>query len=170
MYGLDNPSVATSPPYKALIAQASDRERHLISHLAILDRRIYQSYSVKVNPQNSSNVFPGKFILVVEMVVKPELDEEFNRWYEEEHIPGIAKVPGWHRARRYKLVNRIESKAINEGLVHEYLAIHEWSHDTYMDTPEFEATLTTPWSVKILKEVTASNTRCLAIHKDIQPI
>ena len=28
-------------------------------------------------------------------------DEEFNKWYNEEHLANMAKVPGWRRVRRY---------------------------------------------------------------------
>lgn len=102
------------------------------------------------------------------MLVNPGLDEEFNRWYEEEHIPDIAKVPGWCRTRRYKLFHTIESKGTKEGPVYNYLAIHEWSHGTYRDTPEYAAALATPWFAKILKDGTVVNARCFAIHKQIQ--
>jgi hypothetical protein len=166
IYDLSHPSVATSESYKALGLRASDRERDIIAHLTTLDRRIYEIYSVKVNPQNSSNLFPGKFIAVAEMLVQPELDEEFNRWYEE-HISHMAKVPGWNRTRRYKLFSRLESKGTNEAPAPNYLAIHEWSNDTYRDTPEFAA-LATPWTLKMLKEVTVFNARRFEIHKEIQ--
>ena len=49
-YDLTSPSVASSEPYKALAAKASDRERDFISRLATLNHRIYESYSIKVNP------------------------------------------------------------------------------------------------------------------------
>lgn len=103
------------------------------------------------------------------MLVKSELEEEFNRWYEEEHMPDLSKVPGWYRGRRYKLISGVElAKQVNEKPLHNYLAIHEWSHDTYMDTPEFAATLTTPWSTRMLKEVTEVYARRFVIYKDIQ--
>lgn len=154
-YDLQDPAAATSQHYKALTAQASDPDRHFINHLATIDGRIHGSYSITVNPQTSPNLFPGK---LAEMLVKPKLEDEFNRWYKEEHIPDIARVPGWYRTRRYKLIGSIEPKGTNEGPVHNYLAIHEWSHDTYRDTPEYAA-LTTSWTTKMLKEVTAVNTR-----------
>jgi len=170
IYDLNSPSVAFSEPYKALAAKASDRERRLIPQLATLNRRIYESYSVKVNPQNPPNVLPGNFITVITMLVKPELEEEFNRWYEEEHMSDLGKVPGWYRGRRYKLISSVELANLgnNEKPTHNYLAIHEWANDTYPDTPEFAATLTNPWTTRILKEVTEVNGRGFVIHKEIQ--
>ena len=41
------------------------------------------------------------FHYVVETDVMPGALEDFHRWYEEEHLPGLARVPGTVRARRY---------------------------------------------------------------------
>lgn len=38
---------------------------------------------------------------VVETDVLPDAAEDFNRWYDTEHLPGLAAVPGTVRARRY---------------------------------------------------------------------
>ena len=168
-YDLTSPSVASSEPYKALAAKASDRERDLVSKLATLNRRIYEPYSIKVDPHVAQDALPGKFILVAEILVQPELEEEFNRWYEEEHIPLLSKVPGWHRTRRYKLISSVElAKGASDDPVPNYLAIHEWSNGAYMDTPELKAAATTPWSTKILGEASKVIFRHFAIYSIIQ--
>ncbi|MDP1534938.1 MAG: hypothetical protein Q8L92_15285, partial [Rubrivivax sp.] len=41
------------------------------------------------------------FHYVVETDVLPEFDADLNAWYDEEHLPGLAAVPGTVRARRY---------------------------------------------------------------------
>jgi hypothetical protein len=38
---------------------------------------------------------------VVETDVLPEHESEFNAWYDQEHLPGLAGVPGTVRAARY---------------------------------------------------------------------
>ncbi|MET7392876.1 hypothetical protein ABZS66_05190 [Dactylosporangium sp. NPDC005572] len=47
---------------------------------------------------------PGVMIAMFDI---PEaLDEEFNAWYDEEHIPEkVGRVPGFLRARRYKALD-----------------------------------------------------------------
>jgi hypothetical protein len=42
----------------------------------------------------------GGFHYVVETDVSEVNDEEFNAWYDTEHLPGLAKVPGTISARR----------------------------------------------------------------------
>lgn len=39
---------------------------------------------------------------VVETDVRPEMEADFNAWYDEEHLPGLAGVPGTVRARRWR--------------------------------------------------------------------
>ena len=37
-----------------------------------------------------------RIVLVVLTDVVPEMEEQFNRWYNEEHIPRLLQVPGVH--------------------------------------------------------------------------
>lgn len=45
----------------------------------------------------------GSTILVVMMDVDPEHEDDFNRWYNEEHLPERLEIPGYISARRFKL-------------------------------------------------------------------
>jgi hypothetical protein len=45
---------------------------------------------------------PAPFHYVVETDVSPELETDFNRWYDREHLPGLASVPGTVRAWRFR--------------------------------------------------------------------
>ncbi len=45
---------------------------------------------------------PVNFHYVVEADVLPENDAQLNAWYQDEHLPGLASVPGTIRAARYR--------------------------------------------------------------------
>jgi hypothetical protein len=45
-------------------------------------------------------------ILVVVVDVLPEHEDEFNRWYDEEHIPEKRATPGFRSARRFRSHDR----------------------------------------------------------------
>jgi hypothetical protein len=45
----------------------------------------------------------GGTILVVMMEVDPAHEDEFNRWYNDEHLPERLEIPGYVSARRFKL-------------------------------------------------------------------
>ena len=59
----------------------------------------------------------GKALLVVFMEPKAGTEAEFNRWYNEHHVPERVSVPGILGARRYELCE-------GEGAT-KYLAIYE---------------------------------------------
>ena len=45
----------------------------------------------------------GTTVLVVTMDVDPEDEAEFNKWYNEQHLPERMEIPGYVSARRFKL-------------------------------------------------------------------
>ena len=46
----------------------------------------------------------GRGLLMVYSDVAPEHDAEYNRWYNEEHIPERLSIPGVLSAARYQAV------------------------------------------------------------------
>ena len=45
----------------------------------------------------------GSTMLVVTMEVDEADEEEFNKWYNEQHLPERMTIPGYVSARRFKL-------------------------------------------------------------------
>jgi hypothetical protein len=43
----------------------------------------------------------AKWLMVVDLDLQPEIEEEWNRWYDEIHQPEIVECPGFERATRY---------------------------------------------------------------------
>ena len=90
----------------------------------------------------------GSGLMMVWCEVPPEIEGEFNRWYNEEHIAERLEIPGFLSAARYEAVSggpkhlavyEIESPAVVESEV--YLRYRanptEWSKRM---SPEFTAT------------------------------
>lgn len=73
----------------------------------------------------------GGTILVVMMEVDPEHEEEFNRWYNEEHLPERLEIPGYISARRFKLE---EGKGVLK-----YLCIWELEDASPLQSEEYKA-------------------------------
>jgi hypothetical protein len=42
----------------------------------------------------------------------PGMDREYNRWYDEQHVPDVLRIPGYQSARRYALV-RVETPGVS---------------------------------------------------------
>lgn len=45
----------------------------------------------------------AEYIYLVQMDIPAELEAEFNRIYDTEHVPNIVKAPGVHGCQRYRL-------------------------------------------------------------------
>ncbi|MFQ6111755.1 MAG: DUF4286 family protein [Nitrospinota bacterium] len=67
-------------------------------------------------------------LLVVSADVDPAHEEEFNHWYNTDHVPNIVKCPGFIACRRY-------NSTYGEP---RYLAIYELESEAALTTPEFK--------------------------------
>lgn len=43
----------------------------------------------------------GKYILIVTANAQPGEDDEFNRWYDDQHLGDVCQVPGVAGAKRF---------------------------------------------------------------------
>jgi hypothetical protein len=63
------------------------------------------------------------------MTPGPEVETAFNAWYDTEHLPALARVPGVLCARRYR------TGAGNP----KYVALYHLASPGVVDTPEWKA-------------------------------
>ena len=73
----------------------------------------------------------GGTILVVMMDVDPEHEDEFNEWYNDEHLPERLEIPGYVSARRFKLEE-------GEGVL-KYLCIWELEDGSPLQSEQYKA-------------------------------
>jgi hypothetical protein len=79
-------------------------------------------------------------LLVNGMSAAPEGEEEFNRWYNEEHIPALSAVPGCILARRFVATN---------GCPQKYLALYHLDSPDVVKTQAWAKAVETPWTLKV---------------------
>lgn len=55
--------------------------------------------------------FGSRPIFIWQHEMKPELDDEFQEWYQESYLPlQVADIPAWAAVRRYASVNREQTR------------------------------------------------------------
>jgi hypothetical protein len=135
LYELDSPDVIDSPGYKALAAEASDRDKSVGAGLATLDRRIYEQISEDGSPVGR----PAPMILAVAMSVPASAEEDLAAWYTEEHIPMLLEVPGWRRIRRFRLIRAMDAPGPD------FLSLHDLAGPEVLEEPRYRAAISTPW-------------------------
>jgi hypothetical protein len=89
------------------------------------------------------------YVYVVQMDIPSALEAEFNRIYDEEHVPRILKVPGVHACQRYRLAHSTQPD------MPRYLAIYEVGDAAVIDSPAWtEASDFGEWKPKIRPHTT----------------
>jgi hypothetical protein len=97
-------------------------------------------------------------MMVVLIDIDPAYEEEFDRWYREEHLPERLGLPGFRSARRFRL---------HEGDSATYLALYELDDVSAVHTPEYEGLFPqSPWSDRISAHFTY---RVRGIYSEITP-
>ena len=111
------------------------------------------------NGQHSQHI--GGTILVVMMDVDPEHEEEFNRWYNEEHLTERLEIPGYVSARRFKLEE-------GEGVL-KYLCIWELEDGSPLQSEEYRAQQQRPSELRD-RVHTYIKQRARGLYKQIYPL
>lgn len=81
---------------------------------------------------------PASHHYVVETDVAPAHEQEFNAWYTQEHLPGLARVPGTIRAARFQ----------REGSPR-YLACYHLTSPEVLHSAPWLAVRHTDWSSRV---------------------
>ena len=91
----------------------------------------------------------GSGIFLVYTDIDPAHDDEFNAWYNTEHLPDLLRLPGFLDAARYV--------AVKGGP--KYLAAYELESADAFDSPEFQKYRATPspWSRRMSPTVIGKN-------------
>lgn len=76
---------------------------------------------------------------VVETDVTAECEDDFNVWYEQEHLPGLASVPGALQAQRYRA----------DSGTPRYYACYDLASLDVFGSPSWLAVRATPWSSRV---------------------
>jgi len=152
LYGIETPEIVNSEAYNALRARASDKEKAILEKIGGLSRRTYVHMSTFTHPDTTAESVPCKFVLLVTLEVPtPEEEDDLNKWYDEEHMDLLSKIPGWKQGRRYKLVDFDQKGLMEDKPVSKYLALHEFDNNNFLGTPEFKHATSTEWRDRVMK-------------------
>lgn len=76
---------------------------------------------------------------IVETDVLPEAEADLNAWYDQEHLPGLASVPGTVRAQRWECRDASPR----------YLACYDLHTQETFGSPPWLAVRATDWSSRV---------------------
>ena len=138
-YDLDSIDVLQSDPYKAIA----------YDNLSVWSKRVTAKCARLLRfdgTQISSGVAPPPAraggLLLNAMNVTPEGEDDFNAWYDEEHLPALLAVPGTLMARRYR-------SAVEGDGVRRYVAIYHLDSPEVTQSDAWKTAIDTPWSARV---------------------
>ena len=135
-YDLESLEVLKSKPYLAI---AYDNLSPWSKRVSGKCRRICRFEAVQTVPGRQPGATDAGGLMMFAMNVAPEVEAEFNAWYDDEHIPRLLKVPGCLRARRFKMA----------GGTHRYLAIYHLTSPGVQASEAWKEAAGTPWTAKM---------------------
>src|SRR5579863_7167631 len=137
-YDLDSPGVLRSAPYMAIGYENSSVWTKRVTAMA---KRIMRFAGEQLVPGDVAAPSGAGGLLVASMNVDPAAEAEFNEWYNAEHLPQLAAVPGVLCARRF-----ISPDADRER---QYLALYHLTGPDVSRSPAWQKAANTPWSERM---------------------
>jgi len=132
LYDLTGEDVLKTDTYLKLLKPGTPWTRRITPNFRNTSRCVYrQIFSCGPRPEKPSN-----FVLTVRMNVALEHESEFNEWYNSDHLPALAAVPGVVCARRYVAIES-ESK---------YLALYELKEAGVSKTEAWKQASDSEWT------------------------
>lgn len=148
LYDLDSVKVLLEKPYQQLREKESRRPpdsfETLIFKLPRFTRAVYE----QIYPERGNYAVPDtKFTMVVGHDVPKNRHQEFNAWYNTEHIPALMSVPGFRAVRRFRLDEKqVPPMTDSGGTVSQYLTIWDIESERALGSKEFAKASRSPWS------------------------
>lgn len=141
LYDLESPAALETEAYLSLSRPPTqnDDDREMLSYFRNRLRGIMSLYSDTSAPGITDRTNPAA-LLVVGLEPDPAHEDEFNAWYEEEHVPYLTAVPGVLGVRRFR--------AIRDDVP--YLALWEFADADVRSTSAWRSAASTPWTKRVI--------------------
>jgi len=135
-YDLASEDVLWSPPYLAIARQNSTPWTRRVTGRSPLLLRFEGTQTL---PGDAIGDASAGVLVLNAMNCAPEAEDEFNAWYDQEHIPGLAAVAGCLRARRF----------VAASGSHRYLALYHVTTLDVVQGADWKKAVETPWTMRI---------------------
>ena len=138
-YDLDAAEVLQSDAYKAI---AGANLTVWSKRVTAKCERLLRFEGTQINPGDADAPAEAGGLLLNAMNVAPEAEDDFNAWYDEEHLPALIAVPGTLSARRYRSV--VEGEGVRR-----YVAIYHLESPDVTRSDAWKTAVDTPWSARV---------------------
>lgn len=139
IYDLQTIAVLQSPEYQAIGGQNLSVWSKRVTAKC---QRILRFEGEQVLPGDKVSAQGAGGLLMFGMNVAPEAEADFNDWYNQEHLPNLAAVPGVLSARRFRATQGTHN-------THKYVALYHLSSPEVVVSAEWKKAVETPWTLRV---------------------
>jgi len=128
------------------------------------DHRERMNFKLMRDVANASAALPAPgapWMYIVHTDIPDYIVDEYNAWYDNEHLPRCANIPGVLRARRYT-----SAPCTSGNIGPKYLTTYEMTGADVWESPAAQVARKTPWTEKMRSLFT--NTR-RALYQLVAP-
>ena len=131
VYELESPAVLESPAYKKVQANPTPWTKRCSPEVigTTFIRNVYTMIHPNALTPEVAQSGMAPALQIGRMDVPPEIDDEFNTWYNTIYVPNYETVPGVIRGRRYRAVSGTPT----------YLTLYEFEHPTVSESAAWMA-------------------------------
>jgi hypothetical protein len=135
-YDLENVSVMKSPGYLAIGGEnLSPWSKRVTARV----ERLLRFEGDQILPGDQLPPAGAGGLLLNAMNIAPELEAEFNEWYDKEHIPALAAVPGVLGARRFRATSGNRK----------YVALYHLTGPAVVESAEWKTARQSEWTSRL---------------------
>ena len=124
-YDLDSLEVLRSAGYRAI---GGENLSPWSKRVTAMVERLLRYEGEQILPGDAISPANGGGLLLVGMTPAADVEAAFNTWYDTEHVPALASVPGVLCARRFR----------TSGGGPKYVALYHLASPGVVDTPEWK--------------------------------
>ncbi|HEV8141604.1 MAG TPA: hypothetical protein VGQ77_02010 [Methylomirabilota bacterium] len=135
-YDLESVGVLKSPAYQAIGGKnLSPWSKRVTARV----ERLMRFEGEQILPGDELPPRGAAGLLVNAMNIAPEFEAEFNEWYDKEHIPALAAVPGVLSARRFRGTSGNRN----------YVALYHLASPQVQDSAEWKKARESDWTDRL---------------------
>ena len=138
-YDLDSVDVLRSKAYAAV---AYGNLSVWSKRVTAMCKRLLRFEGTQIAPGDAAAPARAGALLLNAMNVAPEAEDDFNAWYDREHLAALSAVPGTLAARRYRSTE-------TGGGTHRYVAIYHLKSPDVARSAAWKAAVDTPWTARV---------------------
>lgn len=135
IYDLANPEILQTPAY---LAVGGDNGTPWTKRIGSVTERLMRFVGEQMRPGDLTAPPGAAALLMASMNIDPAAEDEFNEWYNAEHLPQLASVPGVLAARRFCATEPASDRR--------YVAIYHLRDSAVSHSDAWKHAANTPWT------------------------